>query len=278
MVVCSTLRSDARPSCSRPAAGWSRQPRVAIIPNAPAHAPVPPPASRRAPTACVQCAVYGPAGELVAMLPCPQEAGGTVQHVEWAPAGDRLACWASQPPGIHVFDAGRWDALAVVPFVGFLQLTRGLMYGLRDMVHVSLAVDAVSEEAVTLLRARDIESSSSVMRHALPFLLPHTTSDLHVNNQPMFQEVLPVFNPDSTFLALVDRAFRLHVIHCSSRTEVFQRQISLPRTTASESDRSDSVAQLQWVHGGNALLVVSQVENVDPPLAVQASLLEFIAQ
>ena len=55
-----------------------------------------------------------------------------------------------------------------------------------------------------------------------------------------------------------------------------QRDISMPPTSVPPQDRSESVAQLQWVRDGDALLIVNVIENVDPPLAVQLTLLQFL--
>ena len=55
-----------------------------------------------------------------------------------------------------------------------------------------------------------------------------------------------------------------------------QRQISMPPTNAGQQERSESVGQLQWINDGNAILIVNVIEDVDPPLAVQLTMLEFL--
>ena len=57
---------------------------------------------------------------------------------------------------------------------------------------------------------------------------------------------------------------------------VVQRQISMPPTNAARQERSESVGQLQWINDGDAILIVNVIEDADPPLAVQLTMLSFL--
>lgn len=220
--------------------------------------------------------MYSIAGKLQAALHITRTGSGTVEWADWSPTGNQLVCWCSEPPALNVFDTAHWGQVASVDFQGFTQLTQGLIYGLRYLMHVSLASSLSEQEAVSLCRLSRVgEEIVFSGPDALPFFLPHATSAVHSNQQPAFQGTLPSFSLDGSFLAVIDRSFKLHVITCKSGAVVFQRQVHLPPSSALPQDRTDTLAQLSWVNSGTAILVVLTIEDVDPPLAASISLFEF---
>ena len=76
-----------------------------------------------------------------------------------------------------------WDVLACVPMDGFMQYTKGLIFGLRDMLHVSWGTDLEEMEEITVCRLTSMREGKVVLAapEVLQFYLSHTTSDLHAN-------------------------------------------------------------------------------------------------
>ena len=156
----------------------------------------------------------------------------------------------------------------------FTHITRGLVYGLHDIVHISWAAELTAPEALGMCRL--LENDVICPPDMLPFQFLHATSDVFRNQQPVFQENLPALSPDGSFLAVVDRHFMVRVIRCSTRSVVWQGRVMLPPTNAPPEDRTESVAQLAWVNGGGALMVMTVIDDVDPPLASRITVFDFV--
>lgn len=201
---------------------------------------------------------------------------GTLQHLEWSRDGGSIACWCSNMPALHFFDTHSWTSLAVVPFPGSLQLARGIIYGLNDLIHVSWEQDLSRPESVSFCRLPRGSQPFSPRRDMLQFFFSHEASDLQANPRPLYQEVMPSLSPSGSFLALIDRTLQLHIIKCSTRGVVYHKQLSLPPSNGGAGDSFERASQVQWLHGGNSLQIVTSIVNVDPPLAVQIIMLDFL--
>lgn len=224
----------------------------------------------------VQIAVYSTSGDLTATLPVPTVGDGRLQHLEWSPAGDRIACWCTNSPAVHIFDTGSWAAERSISLPGASHLARGLIFGLYDLIHVSWEENLAQDEAVSFCPLSTGQTASSPQQTMLDFKFTHAAADLHANHLPFFQEVMPILSPSGRYLAVVDRDMMLHVIKCSTRTIVYRRQINLPPSAAPPEDRADVVSQLHWVRGGASLQITTVIENVDPPLSAHITLIDFV--
>lgn len=213
-------------------------------------------------------------GSQQAKLEVATRGTGSVQRVEWSRCGARLACWCSEPPAVHVFERQGWTRAAVIPFDGFAQSTRGLLYGIHDIVHVSWAGSLEDQEGVSFcgltlpgFQALGVQAGPERM----DFQLVHATSEMPAGQS----DVLPAISPDGAFLAVVDRTFKLRVVRCSTREVVLQKALHLPRAEAPSEEHTQVITQLFWLRTGSALLAVLGVENIDPPLCVNLALLTF---
>lgn len=216
--------------------------------------------------------VWTVTGTVLATLRIQTQGAGSIKRVEWSPCGERLACWCSDPPAVHLFTRQGWTCLAVIPFDGFAQSTRGLVHGIQHIVHVSWAGSLEEEESLSFckLPLPGTQHPGATPEH-INFKLVHSTSEVP-EGEP---DTLPALSPDGAFLALVDRSFMLHVVQCSTRVVVLQKAVRLPPVDVPADERTDVVKQLYWLRNGRALLVVLAVEDIDPPLAVNLVLFNF---
>ena len=184
-----------------------------------------------------------------------------MQFAEWNPSGSRFACWCSSPAAIHVFECETYTPSTMVPFTGFGQLTGGLVYGLRDLLHMSLAQTEVETEAVSLCRLHAHARDDVSPPDPFPCNMSTLRAGTFLNTQPALPTALPAISPDGAFVAVVDRAV-LHVLHSGSRESVFSHPLELPPDVDSHG-RNNVVcytAQLIWVPGRNIVMVVTAFE------------------
>lgn len=209
-------------------------------------------------------------------MPVVLATGGTLEQLEWSPGGDCIVCWCTNQPAMHIFDTASWELTAVAAFPSTARLARGLIYGLQDLIHVSWGEDMAVAEAISFCRLPTGGDPFNSHMDLMHFFFSHEAADVLANPRPLSQEVMPSLSPSGSFLAVVDRHMMLHIIKCATRAVVYQQQISLPPSTALKEESSGIASQVQWVRAGHSLQITTVIRDVDPPLSVQITLIDFV--